>query len=97
MLTLQVGTGLYLTTLLKGLQFRAFPSAFQLIWHKDHSHVGEISHFAAQKTALAATVGTGNIVEWLRQLLSVTPGRILYVDIRLINAVKTHIAPSPKG
>ena len=62
MLTLLVGTGLYLTILLKGLQFRALPLAFRLIFHKDHSHEGDISHFAALMTTLAATVGIGNIV-----------------------------------
>ena len=54
MLTLLVGTGLYLTILLKGLQFRVLPLAFRLIWHKDHGHDGDISHFAALMTALAA-------------------------------------------
>ena len=63
MLTLLVGTGLYLTVLLKGLQFRALPLAFRLIFHKDHSHEGDISHFAALMTALAATVGIGNMTQ----------------------------------
>jgi hypothetical protein len=35
MLTLLVGTGLYLTVLLKGLQFRVLPLAFRIIFHKD--------------------------------------------------------------
>lgn len=62
MLTLLVGTGLYLTVILKGLQFRMLPVAFRMIFHKDLGHEGDISHFSALMTALAATVGIGNIV-----------------------------------
>jgi AGCS family alanine or glycine:cation symporter len=40
MLTLLVGTGLYLTILLKGLQFRVLLLAFRMIFHKDHGHHG---------------------------------------------------------
>ena len=62
MLILLVGTGLYLTIILKGMQFRALPHALKLIFHKEPDAKGEISHFAALMTALAATVGIGNIV-----------------------------------
>lgn len=54
MLILLVGTGLYLTVRLKGLQFRALPLAFRLIWHKDHGH-GDISHLQALMTAMVMT------------------------------------------
>jgi AGCS family alanine or glycine:cation symporter len=40
MLTLLVGTGLYLTILLKGLQFRDLPLAFRLILHKEQATKG---------------------------------------------------------
>jgi alanine or glycine:cation symporter, AGCS family len=43
MLTLLVGTGLYLTILLKGLQFRVLALAFRMIFHKDHGHHGATS------------------------------------------------------
>jgi len=62
MLILLVGTGIYLTIILKGMQFWALPHALKLIFHKEHNGEGEISHFAALMTALAATVGIGNIV-----------------------------------
>jgi AGCS family alanine or glycine:cation symporter len=57
-------TGLYLTVLLKGLQFRQLlPALHQaLVVRKEHGAEGDISHFQALMTALAATVGTGNIV-----------------------------------
>lgn len=81
MLTLLVGTGLYLTILLKGLQFRALPLAFRLIWHKDHGHDGDISHFAALMTALAATVGTGNIVGVATAISLGGPGAVFWMWI----------------
>ena len=62
MLFLLVGTGLYLTILLRGMQFRVLPHALRLIWQQEHGTEGDISHFAALMTALAATVGIGNIV-----------------------------------
>ncbi len=79
MLTLLVGTGLYLTILLKGLQFRALPLAFRLIWHKDHGHEGDISHFAALMTALAATVGIGNIVGVATAISLGGPGAVFWM------------------
>ena len=79
MLTLLVGTGLYLTILLKGLQFRTLPLAFRLIFHKDHGHAGDISHFAALMTALAATVGIGNIVGVATAITLGGPGAVFWM------------------
>jgi alanine or glycine:cation symporter, AGCS family len=79
MLTLLVGTGLYLTILLKGLQFRVLPLAFRIIFHKDHGHDGDISHFAALMTALAATVGIGNIVGVATAISLGGPGAVFWM------------------
>ncbi len=79
MLTLLLGTGLYLTFLLKGVQFRALPLAFKLIFHKDHHHEGDISHFAALMTALAATVGIGNIVGVATAITLGGPGAVFWM------------------
>jgi len=79
MLTLLVGTGLYLTVLLKGVQFRALPLAFRLVLHKDHGQEGDISHFAALMTALAATVGIGNIVGVATAITLGGPGAIFWM------------------
>ncbi|MDD5319792.1 MAG: sodium:alanine symporter family protein [Methylococcales bacterium] len=79
MLTLLVGTGLYLTILLKGLQFRTLPLAFRLIFHKDHGHEGDISHFAALMTALAATVGIGNFVGVATAITLGGPGAVFWM------------------
>ena len=79
MLTLLLGTGLYLTILLKGMQFRALPLALKLIFHKDHHHEGDISHFAALMTALAATVGIGNIVGVATAITLGGPGAVFWM------------------
>lgn len=79
MLFLIVGTGLYLTIILKGLQFRALPLAFRLILEKDKHHDGDISHFAALMTALAATVGIGNIVGVASAITLGGPGAVFWM------------------
>ncbi|MBT4482767.1 MAG: sodium:alanine symporter family protein [Candidatus Latescibacteria bacterium] len=58
-----IGTGLYLTITLGFVQFRHLPKSLRMIFLPPHdeSSPGDISHFQALMTALAATVGTGNI------------------------------------
>ena len=59
-LILIVGTGIFLTLRLKGLQFTNMIYAHKLIFTKDETSEGDISHYQALTTALAATIGTGN-------------------------------------
>lgn len=65
MLVLIVGTGILLTCLTKGVQFRKFGYAMKntlgKIFKKSEAGKGEVTPFQAVTTALAATVGTGNI------------------------------------
>lgn len=64
MLMLLVGTGIYLTLRLLFLQIRLLPLAFKQVFGKHErakSAKGDISQFGALMTALAATIGTGNI------------------------------------
>jgi AGCS family alanine or glycine:cation symporter len=79
MLTLLVGTGLYLTVILRGMQFRVLPHALRLIWEKEHKGDGDISHFAALMTALAATVGIGNIVGVATAISLGGPGAVFWM------------------
>ncbi|WP_209369987.1 alanine/glycine:cation symporter family protein [Brevibacterium renqingii] len=64
LIPLLLGTGLYLTIRLGGLQFTKLLPALNLgiLKRKDAGSEGDISQFQALTTALAATVGTGNIV-----------------------------------
>ncbi len=79
MLTLLVGTGLYLTILLKGIQFRVLPHAIRLIFSNDKDAEGDISQFAALMTALAATVGIGNIVGVATAITLGGPGAVFWM------------------
>ena len=74
-----LGVGIYLTFLLRGVQFRAFIHAFKLIFHKEHGSEGDISHFAALMTALAATVGIGNIVGVATAITLGGPGAVFWM------------------
>ena len=58
-----MGIGLYLTVILKGLQFRYLKYALELVAgkHQGEAGKGDISHFESLMTALAATIGIGNI------------------------------------
>lgn len=64
LIPLLLGTGLYLTIRLGGIQFLKLMPAFRLgiLKRRDADSEGDISQFQALTTALAATVGTGNIV-----------------------------------
>ncbi|MFY9075490.1 sodium:alanine symporter family protein [Malaciobacter mytili] len=79
MLTLLVGTGLYLTIKLKGMQFWALGHAFKLIFIKEKGAKGDISHFSALTTALAATVGIGNIVGVATAITFGGPGAVFWM------------------
>ena len=63
LIPLLVGTGIFLSIVLRGLQFRQLGPALwlALVVRKEPDAEGDISHFQALMTALAATVGTGNI------------------------------------
>lgn len=64
LIPLLLGTGLFLTIRLAGIQFRYLGVALRhgLIDRDDEGGEGDISQYQALTTALAATVGVGNIV-----------------------------------
>lgn len=78
LLVLLVGTGIYLTLRLSLLQIRYLPKAFRLIFTEDKGH-GDISSFGALATALAATVGTGNIVGVATAIQTGGPGALFWM------------------
>lgn len=78
LLLLLVGTGIYLTIRLGFLQLARLPKAFQLIFTKDKGH-GDVSSFAALCTALAATVGTGNIIGVATAIKVGGPGALFWM------------------
>ncbi len=92
MLILLVGTGVYLTIILKGLQFRALAHALRLVFEKDDNAKGDISHFAALTTALAATVGIGNIVGVATAITLGGPGAVFWMWITGLVGMATKYA-----
>ncbi|KMY53074.1 transporter [Bacillus sp. FJAT-27231] len=81
LLILLVGTGIYLTIRIGFLQLRLLPYSLKLAFSKnqDKQSEGDISHFQALMTALAATVGTGNIVGVATAVLIGGPGAIFWM------------------
>ena len=62
MLTLLLGTGIYLTIGLRGMTISHIPYAFrQLFKGRESSGEGEITPFNALMTSLSSTIGMGNI------------------------------------
>ena len=80
MLILLGGTGIYLTVLLRGVQFTHLGRGLRLalIVRKEEG-IGDISHFQALMTALAATVGTGNIAGVATAIASGGPGALFWM------------------
>lgn len=76
-----LGVGVFLTLRLRGLQFRQLGSALHLalIVRHEGEGDGEISHFQALMTALAATVGTGNIVGVATAIAAGGPGALFWM------------------
>ncbi len=63
LLLLIFGTGVYLTFLLKGMQFRYLGYAFKQVFSPSKSeNEGDITPFDALMTSLAGAIGTGSIV-----------------------------------
>ena len=82
MLILLVGTGFWLTFSLRGLQFtKLWHSLYlALIKRKEASdEPGDITHFQALMTALAATVGVGNIAGVAAAIAAGGPGALFWM------------------
>ncbi len=86
MVTLMLGTGFFLTILTKGVIFRKFGTVMRYtlitLFHKQDKNSrkdGSITPFQAVCTALAATVGTGNIVGVALAIATGGPGAIFWL------------------
>ncbi|UOQ87532.1 alanine/glycine:cation symporter family protein [Gracilibacillus salinarum] len=94
LLILLVGTGLYLTIRLVFLQFKMLPYALKLSFSKnqDSSSKGDISHYEALTTAMAATIGTGNIAGVATAVVAGGPGAVLWMWITALVGMATKYA-----
>lgn len=95
-LILLVGTGVYLTLLLGMPQFRYFFDAMSEVFSfRKMSNDGEskaISSFAAMATAMAATVGTGNVAGVATALHLGGPGALVWMLISAVFGMCTKFA-----
>ncbi|WP_312833281.1 alanine/glycine:cation symporter family protein [Sedimentibacter saalensis] len=81
LLMLLVGTGIYLTFKLGLIQVFKLPLALKLVFSKDtdSNAQGDVSSFGALCTALAATIGTGNIVGVATAIKAGGPGALFWM------------------
>jgi len=82
LIVLLVGTGLWLTLRLRGLQFTKLWQALYLALVKRKESTdqpGDITHFQALMTALSATVGTGNIAGVATAIATGGPGALFWI------------------
>ncbi|WP_105135403.1 alanine/glycine:cation symporter family protein [Streptococcus suis] len=92
LLLLLVGTGVYFTLRLGMFQVSKLPTAFRLIFSSDQSGQGDVSSFAALCTALAATVGTGNIVGVATAITTGGPGALFWMWVAAFFGMATKYA-----
>ena len=79
LITLLVGTGILLTIRLSLIQVVHLPRALGLILRAKNKGAGDISSFKALCVALAATIGTGNIVGVATAVKVGGPGAIFWM------------------
>jgi len=95
MITLLLGTGIILTFVTRGLQFTHFWHSLKLIFAKEtrsEEGRGDISPFAALMTALAATVGNGNIAGVATAIAIGGPGAPVFMWIAGLFGMATKYA-----
>ncbi|MBM3305628.1 MAG: sodium:alanine symporter family protein [Candidatus Aminicenantes bacterium] len=95
MIALLLGVGIFLTVRTRGLQFRRFKSSVKLIFSKEarsEKGHGDISPYAALMTALAATVGNGNIAGVATAIAIGGPGAPVYMWIAGLFGMATKYA-----
>ncbi|KGK88851.1 sodium:alanine symporter family protein [Clostridium sp. HMP27] len=93
LLILLLGTHVFLTVRLKFIQ-RYMGKAIKLSVTKDDNANGDVSQFSALTTALAATIGTGNIVGVATAISLGGPGAVFWTWITGVFGISTKYAES---
>ncbi len=91
MLILLVGTHLFLTFRLRFIQ-KYIPLGIKMSVQRKKEGKGDVSHFGALTTALAATVGTGNIVGVATAIAAGGPGAVLWMWFTGVFGIATKYA-----
>lgn len=91
MIILLLGTHLYLTIILRFPQRHIF-KAIRLSVKRDNGVSGDVSQFASLATALAATIGTGNIIGVATAIALGGPGAVLWCWLTGVFGISTKYA-----
>ncbi|MDD6967444.1 MAG: sodium:alanine symporter family protein [Firmicutes bacterium] len=81
MLVLISGVGVWLTICTRCAQVRLFPQSLRRLFRKSSPEEGGVSPFRALCTALAATVGTGNLVGVAGAICLGGPGSVFWMMV----------------
>lgn len=92
MLVLLMGTGFLLTWRLRLLQVTKLPRALKLIFTAKNDGDGDLTAFKSLCTALAATIGTGNIVGVATAITAGGPGALFWMWIAAFMGIATKYA-----
>lgn len=91
MISCLLGTHLFFTFKLKGIQFKLLNQFKALFSHKNHD-TGEITQFSSLMSILASTMGTGNIIGVATAILLGGPGSIFWMIVAGILGMATKYA-----
>lgn len=91
MVILLLGTHIYLTIILKFPQRQIF-KAIRLSIKRDADATGDVSQFSSLATALAATIGTGNIIGVATAITLGGPGAVLWCWLTGVFGISTKYA-----
>jgi len=91
LLTLLMGAGIFLTIALRGIQFRYLGYALRLAFGLEEKKEGkgDLSHFQSLMTALAATMGIGNIAGVATAFVVGGPGALFWMWVTAILGMAT--------
>lgn len=96
LIILLVGMGIWFTVRTKGVQFRCFGEGWKRLFGgfslHGGSHGGAMSSFQALATAIAAQVGTGNIVGACGAIIIGGPGAIFWMWVIALLGMATNYA-----
>jgi AGCS family alanine or glycine:cation symporter len=94
---LLLGTGVFLTLRLGFVQVRALPEALRAVVRASSGKSGAISPFQAFMTALAASIGTGNIAGVATAIVSGGPGALFWIWVYGFVAMAIKFAEATLG
>lgn len=93
LIILILATGIFLTVILRGVQFSQLKFAISSIFRKsEKGEGGELSSFKALCTALSATIGTGNIVGVATAIGIGGPGALFWMWLAALLGMATKYA-----